>query len=233
MRSHEIVLDWVERQLAEHHLSIGGRLPGERALAEELGISRAAVREGLRVLEVLGVLRSGVGSGPAAGTVIVAEPAAALSTALRLHLASEHLRASDVVETRVLLEGWAARNADIDSPDLGQARQLLAAMEDEALAPPVFLDRDAAFHVAIASATGNPLVGAMMASLRESIRDYTLALTEKLPDWQRTVTRLRHEHREVLRAIEEGRRDEAAELMTAHITRYYREAEAEPARSRS
>ncbi len=226
MRSHEIVLDWVERQLAEHHLAIGGRLPGERALAEELGISRAAVREGLRVLEVLGVLRSGVGSGPGAGTVIVADPAAALSAALRMHLASEHLHAADVVETRVLLEGWTARNAKVGSPDLGEARRLLAEMEEEGIAPPVFLDRDAAFHVAIASSTGNPLVGAMMASLRESIRDYTLALTEKLPDWTRTSARLRREHRALLAAIEEGRREEAAELMTAHITGYYREAEA-------
>src|SRR3712207_6146996 len=122
MRSHEIVLDWVEHQLAGHQLGIGGRLPGERALAEESGISRAAVREGLRVLEVLGVVRSGVGSGPAAGTVIVADPAAALSVALRMHLASEHLRATDVVETRVLLEGWTARNADVASPELDRAR---------------------------------------------------------------------------------------------------------------
>jgi GntR family transcriptional regulator, transcriptional repressor for pyruvate dehydrogenase complex len=226
MRSHEIVLDWVERQLAGRSLAIGGRLPGERALAEELGISRAAVREGLRVLEVLGVLRSGVGSGPAAGTVIVADPAAAISVALRMHLASEHLRAADVVETRVLLEGWTARNARVESDDLAAARGLLAGMEEPGLAPALFLERDAAFHVAIAGSTGNPLIGAMMASLRESIREYTLALTEKLPDWGATSTRLREEHRAVLAAIEEGRRDDAAELMTAHITGYYREAAA-------
>jgi GntR family transcriptional repressor for pyruvate dehydrogenase complex len=172
------------------------------------------------------VLRSGVGSGPAAGTVIVAEPAMALSAALRMHLASEHLRASDVVETRVLLEGWAARNARTDAPQLHEARALLTAMDEEGLDAPLFLDRDAAFHVAIAGATGNPLVGAMMASLRESIRDYTLALTEKLPDWERTAGRLRTEHRAVLAAIEEGRREDAAELIAAHITGYYREAEA-------
>ena len=227
MRSHEIVLDWVERRLAGHQLAIGGRLPGERALAEELGISRAAVREGLRVLEVLGVLRSGVGSGPAAGTVVVADPAAAISVALRMHLASEHLRTADVVETRVLLEGWMARNARVDSDDLATARGLLAGMDAPDLAPALFLERDAAFHVAIAGSTGNPLVGAMMASLRESIREYTLALTEKLPDWAATSARLRDEHRAVLAAIEEGRRDDAAALMTAHITGYYREAAAE------
>ncbi len=40
--------------------------------------------------------------------------------------------------------------------------------------------------------------------------------------------RLREEHRHLLEAIEEGRREEAAELMTAHITGYYREAETQP-----
>jgi GntR family transcriptional repressor for pyruvate dehydrogenase complex len=130
------------------------------------------------------------------------------------------------VETRVLLEGWAAQNARAGDPELQVAHTLLAQMDEEGLDAPVFLDRDAAFHVAIASATGNPLIGAMMASLRESIRDYTLALTEQLPDWERTSTRLRAEHLAVLTAIEEGRRDEAAELMTAHITGYYREAAA-------
>jgi GntR family transcriptional repressor for pyruvate dehydrogenase complex len=225
VRSHEIVLDWVERQLAEHHLAIGGRLPGERALAEELGISRAAVREGLRVLEVLGLLRSGVGSGPSAGTVIVAEPALALSAALRMHLASEHLRASDIVETRVLLEGWAAGHAKAGDPQLQLARALVDEMDDPDLVTAGFLDRDAAFHVAVALATGNPLIGAMMTSLRASIREYTLALTERLTDWETTAARLRGEHRAVLAAIESGRRDEAATLMTAHITGYYREAE--------
>ncbi|BDZ45448.1 transcriptional regulator [Naasia aerilata] len=220
------MLDWVERELAGHRLRVGDRLPGERALAEELGISRAAVREGLRVLEVLGLLRSGVGSGPGAGTVVVAEPALAIGAALRMHLASEHLRTDDVVQTRVLLEGWAARNARADAPQLDDARALLGQMDEAGLAAPLFLDRDAAFHVAIAGATGNPLVSAMMASLRESIRDYTLALTERLPDWERTADRLRAEHRAILAAIEAGRRDEAAELITAHITGYYEEAAA-------
>jgi GntR family transcriptional repressor for pyruvate dehydrogenase complex len=63
------------------------------------------------VLEAMGVVRTGTGSGPEAGAVIVAEPASPLTALLRLHLATNHLPMGDIVQTRVLLESWAARQA--------------------------------------------------------------------------------------------------------------------------
>ncbi|PJJ70621.1 GntR family transcriptional repressor for pyruvate dehydrogenase complex [Diaminobutyricimonas aerilata] len=224
MRSHELVLDWVERRLAARDLVLGGRLPGERALAEELGVSRTAVREGLRVLEAMGVVRSAVGSGPTSGTVVVAEPSVALGSALRLHLATEHLHATDVVQTRVLLETWAAEHADPHDASLDAAAALLGEMDDETLAPAEFLDRDAAFHVAVAASAGNPLIGAMMASIRHAVRDYTLAAAERLPDWNATAARLRREHRGILEALRAGDGPGASAALRAHIEGYYGEA---------
>ena len=57
IRLHETVVRHVEDELAAGRLPVGSRLPGERALAEQLGISRASVREGIRVLEAMGVVR--------------------------------------------------------------------------------------------------------------------------------------------------------------------------------
>ncbi|XTR53264.1 FadR/GntR family transcriptional regulator [Pseudarthrobacter sp. So.54] len=94
---------------------LGGRLPAERTLAEQLQVSRTSVREAIRVLEAMGVLRAGVGSGPEAGTVVIADPTAALGSALRLHVATSHLPVKDIVETRVLLESWAASRASPES----------------------------------------------------------------------------------------------------------------------
>ncbi|HWD80415.1 MAG TPA: GntR family transcriptional regulator, partial [Kribbella sp.] len=51
VKNYELVLHRVEAELAAGRLRIGGRLPGERALAEQLGISRPSVREAVRVLE--------------------------------------------------------------------------------------------------------------------------------------------------------------------------------------
>ncbi|WP_432937700.1 FadR/GntR family transcriptional regulator [Kribbella sp. CA-253562] len=111
MKNYELVLQQVEADLAAGRLRLGGRLPGERALAEQLGISRPSVREAVRVLEALGVVRTATGSGPEAGAVIVAEPSAPLTALLRLHLATSHLPMHDIVQTRVLLESWSAREA--------------------------------------------------------------------------------------------------------------------------
>lgn len=222
MRAHQVVVDWVEEELSSGRLSVGDRLPPERALAEELGVSRAAAREGLRVLEMLGILRSGVGSGPTAGTVVVAEPSLALSAALRLHLASAHFTSAHVMQARLVLEGWAAGNTESDSPSLVHAHALLDEMDQQGLGPADFLERDAAFHVALSQATGNPLVGAMMASIRESIRNYTLGLADSGGAWTETAGRLQEEHRAILGAIDAGESATASRLVTEHIERYYR-----------
>jgi GntR family transcriptional repressor for pyruvate dehydrogenase complex len=227
MRTHQVVSAWLEQELAAGRLAIGSRLPGERSMAEQLGISRASVREGTRVLEALGVVRAGVGSGPQAGTIITGNPALALDAALRLHVASAHLPVKDIVETRLLLEAWAAEHAWRDSPALERAARLLDEMDGpdaDDLGPGAFLERDALFHVALAEAAGNVLVGAMMGSLRGSIAAYTQRLTADLPDWGSTSDRLRHEHRAILAAIVGGEGPRAADLVRHHIERFYRES---------
>src|SRR5438132_592771 len=129
MRTHELVLNWIEKQLSDGNLVLGGRLPAERSLAEQLGVSRTSVREAIRILEAMGVVRAGVGSGKDAGTFVIADPTAALGSALRLHVATQHLPVADIVETRVLLESWAAAHASPGAPALDEAERLLAVME--------------------------------------------------------------------------------------------------------
>ncbi|UZX04469.1 FadR family transcriptional regulator [Arthrobacter sp. CDRTa11] len=235
MRTHQLVLHWIERQLSEGRLTVGGRLPAERTLAEQLQVSRTSVREAIRILEAMGVVRAGVGSGPEAGTVVISDPTAALGSALRLHVATQHLPVSDIVETRVLLESWAAERAKPDAPELDTAASLLDEMDAVGSAAragaaktgsPVddFLALDVRFHLALADAAGNAVVSAMMGSLRESIQGYAAELTSNLPDWDATATRLRAEHREILAAIRNGDGERGAKLVAAHIEGYYREA---------
>ena len=54
MRTHELVLQWIEKQLSDGDLTLGGRLPGERTMAEQLQVSRTSVREAVRILEAMG-----------------------------------------------------------------------------------------------------------------------------------------------------------------------------------
>jgi GntR family transcriptional regulator, transcriptional repressor for pyruvate dehydrogenase complex len=225
MRTHQLVLSWIEDQLSAGRLAVGGRLPAERSLAEQLKVSRTSVREAIRILEAMGVVRAGVGSGPEAGTVVISDPTAALGSALRLHVATQHLPVADIVETRVLLESWAAAKARKDAPELREAAALLDAMDSpEALPVNEFLALDVRFHLALANAAGNAVVSAMMGSLREAIQEYAADLTANLPDWDATASRLRTEHHAILGAVRQGDGVLAAELVAAHIEGYYQEA---------
>ncbi len=227
MKNYELVLHRVEADLAAGRLRIGERLPGERVLAEQLGISRPSVREAVRVLEAMGVVRTATGSGPDSGAVIVAEPVSPLTAVLRLHLATNHLPMGDVVQTRILLESWAAREAagrQMEAGDLKLAEDLLDQMDAPGMSPEQFHLLDAEFHVALSGLAGNVLIAAVMASLRSAIHGYVLAAVPNLLDWEATTVGLRAEHRAILKAIRAGEPENAADLVTAHIRGFYQAA---------
>jgi GntR family transcriptional repressor for pyruvate dehydrogenase complex len=224
IRTHERVLAHLETELASGRLGVGDRLPAERAMAEQLSVSRPSVREALRVLEAMGVIKTAVGSGPDAGASVVADTSAGISAALRLHLASSALPVSDLVQTRILLESWsvgAAARAG-DQPLLAAADGLLAAMDDEALPREEFLLLDAQFHVTLALSAGNTVVAAIMTSLRVAIHDYVLKSAAVLPDWPTTAKQLRREHRAILASIRAGDDTKAARRVVRHIEGFYR-----------
>lgn len=222
-RAWEQVLDRVESDLAAGRLHVGDRLPPERELAVDLGISRSAVREALRVMEAWGTVVQGTGSGPEAGTVLIAAPGAALTRLLRLHVLLASIGTSDVVRARVALEResarLAARHATPDDHRTIAAH--LEAMDDPDLDTDGFNDHDTAFHVAIAHATGNPLVAELTVALREAMRPRLLSALQSAPDLATVTARLRVDHHGLYDAIRSGRAEAAADLVEAHIVAFY------------
>ncbi|MFB2579954.1 FadR/GntR family transcriptional regulator [Herbiconiux sp. P15] len=243
-RAWEQVLARVEGDLVEGRLQPGDHLPPERALAAELGVGRSSVREGLRVLEVLGLISTSTGSGPQSGAVIVARPTGGLASLIRLQVAAQGFAVPDVVKTRVVLESAVAVElAEMvrggGSPELAVALELLDAMDrDDAAAPAraaaggppagvlgrdEFLSLDQAFHRALAAASGNEVLATMMAGLRDSIEAYVRLGAAGLDDWPATARRLRAEHRAVVAAIQAGDPAEAGLRIRLHIETYHAE----------
>ena len=101
--THSLVVEAIENRILSGELGVGDMLPPERQLAEQLGVSRAAAREAIRVLESHGVLESHVGSGARAGTFITSMPTAALSRFLKLHVALNNFALDEVVQTLSLI----------------------------------------------------------------------------------------------------------------------------------
>ncbi|GAA1057701.1 GntR family transcriptional regulator [Agromyces luteolus] len=228
-RAWQAVLEHVERKLLDGELAPGDRLPGERQLAADLGVGRSSVREALRVLEVLGLIRTHAGSGPTAGAIIIATPGGGMSALMRLQVAANGFPVDDIVATRLLLEthvagdlAAGARDA-ASAPDLAAAERLLDAMDDPGLDPAEFLALDAAFHLALAEASGNQVVTATMAGLRSGIEGYALAGQGRIADWATTSARLRAEHRGVLDAIRAADATAARTRIHDHISGYYAE----------
>lgn len=227
-RAWRVVLEKIETDLLGGKLGPGDRLPSERDLVAQLGVGRSSVREALRVLEVMGLIRTATGSGPNAGAIVVARPTGGMQALLKLQVAAQGFAITDVVDTRLLLEEWVAGNLAAAEHDLTSAREALVAMDAAALTPADFLALDAQFHVALAEASGNVVVAAMMSGLRSSIEDYVLEGATRIPDWDGTIERLRREHHELVAAIDEGRVDDARTTVHDHITGYY--ASANPVR---
>jgi DNA-binding FadR family transcriptional regulator len=231
LRAWEGVLGHIEALLVGGELRPGDHLPAERTLAAELGVARSSVREAIRVLEVMGLLRTQTGSGPTSGAIIVARPVGGMQVLMRLQVAASGFPVEDVVRTRLLLETAVA--ADLaerpSSVSLDDARDLLDAMDDPALSPAEFLALDAQFHLALANASGNSVVAATMAGLRSAIESYVVDGLTGIPDWSAMAARLRAEHRGVVAAIAAGDSADARVRIHDHISGYYRDAAFSPA----
>ena len=224
-RAWQLVLERIETDLLDGRLRPGDRLPPERELATTLGVGRSSVREALRVLEVMGLIRTGTGSGPSSGAIIIATPQGGMSALLRLQVAAQGFPLDDVVRTRLVLESAVVETLASDAArDTSAARAVADAMDAGDLTPAEFLALDAQLHLALAEASGNVVIAAMMAGLRTAIESYVQAGAERISEWDAAAARLRTEHRAIIDAIDAGDAGTAGTLLHDHINGYYAEA---------
>lgn len=196
----------------------GSRLPAERDLARQLGVSRPSVREALIALEVEGAVDVRTGSGiyvMQPGNPPTSEDASAPDSAEWGPL--ELMRARELVEGEVA--ALAARNAR--RPQIAVMSDALERMQQQADAGVVPREGDEAFHNAVAQACGNEV-------LRDTVHGYWQArsgpLFEKLGDhfenpasWGAALI----EHAAVLEAIRAHDAAAARTAMQSHLKKAY------------
>lgn len=230
IRSYEGVLDSIEADLKSGRIKVGDQLPGERALAQAHGISRASVRDAIRILDVMGVVRTAVGSGPNSGSVVIANPSAGLGSTLRLHMATQHFPVTDIVQTRIMMETWAAVEAAGRVHEVAvveSVRQLLAAMSEPALDRESFHVLDAQFHVLLSSLAGNSVITAMMESLRFAIQGYVSESIDTDQRWNAIVPMLREQHQSIVEAVFKHDGEAAASALRHHIKWFHSQTQAQ------
>ncbi len=220
---YEQIADHLVEDIRAGRLRPGDRLPGERELAQQLGVGRASVREALGFLQVRGIIdtRRGSGSFVGANAVAVVVEEAPVPGLLVPADASP----SSLIEARLILEPQIARlaaEAQGEEEALAELIERMAAScdpEDPAQRR-VWSDADRDFHRRVATATRNPVlaaVGAHMAEIMDQplwqrLRDDAIAVPG------RTTLQLA-EHRLIAAAIAEGDPDAAEGHARSHINR--------------
>ncbi|AZL07046.1 MAG: FadR/GntR family transcriptional regulator [Brevibacterium aurantiacum] len=217
--THELVINAIEEQITSGSLTVGDPLPSERELAAKLQVSRAAVREALRVMESLGVIVSHVGSGKSAGTFIASMPKEALTRFLRLHVALANFSIEEAIETRIQLErsSTALATGRVHDDALAGMNASLAIMDTPGVSLETFNDADTAFHVAIARASENQLLSDLTEAIRGSLRRPILIAFHEVDDPRALMAQLQGEHHAIMRAIVDRDTDHAVQLTEDHI----------------
>lgn len=217
--AHELVIGAIEGQIEAGALRVGDPLPPERELAARLGVSRAGVREAVRVLESQGVLRSRPGVD--GGTFVTPVPREALTRFLRLHLALSNFALADVIDARVVLERASAGRAAAAQVEEGMAamRDALTAMEAVGASREDFSAADTAFHSGLAEASGSAVSAALTVSIRTAVRGPILEALQRSTSWEAVSAQLRSEHRAIYDAVAAGDGETAADLVERHVRR--------------
>lgn len=212
----ESVLAHLTEAILEGRVGAGSRLPNERQLAEELTVSRGAVREAIKVLQAQGIVTSQVGQG--GGTRIASTQGQALGHILRLHMALEAISFKELTDTRVVLERAAALVAArrMSASSLATLEDICIQMErvDEV---DVFNDLDTAFHVEIARSGNNRLVRDLTIAIREAVASHILEAERALEDWEEFRLRVVGEHRQIISALASGDESLSADCTESHV----------------
>jgi len=215
-RLYRQIADQIRALISTGEFVAGSRLPPERDLARQLGVSRPSVREALIALEVEGLVEVRIGSG------IYVQPLVEGTAASRMPEAQagpfELLRARYVIESEcAALAAKAARQVHLEA--LAEALAQMRREIDDGQSQPLGGDR--LFHLRVAETTGN---GALVAVVEMLWKERAGELYKRLEDHYDSPALLKSavaEHEAVLKAIAAHDSRGARAAMQRHLNRAY------------
>jgi GntR family transcriptional regulator, transcriptional repressor for pyruvate dehydrogenase complex len=221
----------LESRILEGRMKVGDKLPTERELAADWGVSRTTVREALYELE----LKSLVQRTRRRGTTVADLSARAVTSEALLSGLSPHARQlAEVLDFRAAIEPAMSARAAMyaTSSEIADLESLLAAMEQSDSAERD-IELDDRFHRLIAQATHNPLFVQLVSDMSTWLRDVRQTQLRISPERRASVIR---GHALFVEAIRERDPDAAASVAAEHVEHVRRElwpllqADVEPAR---
>jgi DNA-binding FadR family transcriptional regulator len=216
-RISEMIVDQIRDLIRQGQLRPGDRLPAEREMCDQFGVSRVTVREALRVLESSGLVQIRVGA--RGGAFVTAPDRTRVGEGLTDLLTMSAVSAADVTEVRFILElglvPLVCERADDD--DLEALREICRQARADARRNRSYsMDLSAQFHVRVAESTHNAAVAMLVESFRGPLLMSLEAAHDRAPDMGKLGVR---EHEQFVDAIAARDPERATEIMREHLAR--------------
>jgi GntR family transcriptional repressor for pyruvate dehydrogenase complex len=212
--STDQVVSFVRQLIERGRLRPGDRLPAERTLAAQIGVSRPSVRAGLHALAAMGVVRSRHGS----GTYIPAGPPSLGSEPLSFLAALHGVTRDEMYEARRILETEAAGLAAVraSAEQLASLAEEVAGLFASMGEPQLFLVHDINFHRSVAEAAGNAIVASLVGMVSALYYERRRVLVARASD--RDLRDAAEAHRRIYKAIRARDPEAARNAMRHHLT---------------
>ncbi|RAU21297.1 FadR family transcriptional regulator [Paramagnetospirillum kuznetsovii] len=210
----ERVADRILARIASGEWGPGHRLPGERHLAEDMGVSRVSVRAALQSLKTQGLLDAVQGG----GTRVIATTAAMDPGMLELvRVNGENL--TDLAEIRSILEVWAAGRAARrrTEADIAALDAIMTATKADIDAGKHKSENDIRFHLAIAKASSSGIYMHFVAMIRGMLSEMVDYHRYELFPTRDDDHRILSQHQAIFDGIRTGDADAAQSAMKEHL----------------
>ncbi len=216
----ESVAEAVARRILDRvrtgELRPGETLPPERDLATSLGVSRPSVREAIRGLQILGVVRTRQGGGASISDL----DADTLLGPIQFFLSLEESNVRSLYDARSLIESDVARRAaeNMDAESLDRLDRILSAQRETTDDPVAFRRSDLAFHEALWEGSGNPF----LQRIGKSLNVIGLEFRKRASETRGVLEQSLRDHHALVRALRAGDPEAAAEAAAQHMRNVYR-----------
>mgnify|MGYP006267375983 CR=1 FL=1 len=209
------VAEQLKKLIADGIVKVGDRLPPERELAEQMGVSRASVREALQQLEMQGMLEIVHGGGSIVRNITGQE----IRKTLELVLEGDPKRVLELAELRAILEAWAAKEAakHRTEAELETMRGYLEEMERDFERGQIRYDADFKYHSEIAAATHNTIYLHLIDTIYHLIRYSIQVHREEVFTRQSDQDTILNHHRNIYDAIRDRNPEDAERAMKEHL----------------